>query len=258
MQITQVPCLADNVAYLVTCPETGDTAVIDPSDGPKIASELKRLALNPVAILATHHHWDHTGGNAYLCDRFPGLSVYASVYDKTHGRVECQTHAVSEGDSLSVGKLTFSVLDIPGHTLGQVAYAGEESVFTGDTLFIGGCGRIFEGTPAMMMASLLKLRALPDETLIYCGHEYTRKNLEFALSLEPDNAFLKERLAIACDLRAKGLSTIPSSMKEERTYNPFLRCDDPAFKRRVEETLGMTFENSVALFATIRALKDRF
>jgi hydroxyacylglutathione hydrolase len=258
MRITQVPCLADNVAYLVTCSETGKTAVVDPSDGPRIASEVKRLGLDLVAILSTHHHFDHTGGNAYLWDRFLNLSVYASVYDKMHERVERQTHAVAEGDCFSVGKLAFSVLDIPGHTLGQVAYVTEESVFTGDTLFIGGCGRIFEGTPAMMMASLLKLRALPDETLIYCGHEYTQKNLEFALSLEPDNTFLKERLAIACDLRAKGLSTIPSSMKEERPYNPFLRCDDPAFKRAVERQLGVSFENSVALFAEIRALKDRF
>lgn len=258
MKLIQIPCLQDNYAYLITCTATGATAVVDPSDGPHVAKVVRDKGLRLTAIWNTHHHWDHSGGNAYLCDHFDGLSVYGSRYDAEHGRIPRQTQAISEGDSVALGDLTFAVLDIPGHTLGHIAYEGQGALFCGDTLFYGGCGRLFEGTPEMMMASLAKLRALPDETLVYCGHEYTQKNLEFALTLLPNESLLQTVYERVVQLRKQGQPTIPSRLGEEKQINPFLMWDSKSLRHAVEVHLSQILENEADVFAAIRMLKDQF
>lgn len=258
MDIIQIPCLQDNYAYLVTCPASGETAVVDPSEGPRIAKEVKDRGLRLTAIFNTHHHWDHSGGNEYLCDHFrdhfPKLRVYGARYDREHGRIPRQSDAVTEGDSVTLGKLRFTVLDIPGHTLGHIAYVGYGAVFCGDTLFSIGCGRLFEGDPEMMLRSLAKLRGLPDETRVYCGHEYTENNVRFAMGLEAESRALQEYAEKIKERRANGLATVPSRLGDEKILNPFLRWDDPALKA----ALGRPLADDVETFAKVRQLKDRF
>ena len=258
MRLIPIPCLADNYAYLVIDPQTQAAVVVDPSDGPAVAKALKQAGVRLVAIWNTHHHWDHTGGNAYLCDHFSDLAVYGSAYDAQEGRIPRQTHALDEGDRVCLGDLAFDTRAIPGHTLGHIAYVGAGALLCGDTLFVGGCGRLFEGTPEMMVNSLAKLRTLSPETLVYCGHEYTAANLAFALSIEPNFEVLKEAYARALAARAAGLGTVPSRIADERLYNPFLRFDDPVFQLALSRKLGKQLDNPIAVFAATRDLKDRF
>jgi len=204
-----------------------------------------------VAILNTHHHHDHVGGNEGLLRRFGALPVYAHVSDR--GRVPEQTAAVEEGVPFEVAGLSFRPLHVPGHTTGAVAYCVEDAVFTGDTLFVAGCGRLFEGTPAMMHASLGdKLGRLPPGTRVYCGHEYTVSNLRFAVHAEPDNRAAAAKLESAKAARERGEPTVPSTIGEERETNPFLRCDLPSLRERFP---GPT---AVDTFAAVREAKDTF
>ena len=255
MRVVQIPLLRDNYGYLIVCEDTGEAAVVDPSEAEPVLSRVEKEKVTLKAILNTHHHRDHTGGNSGLLARLP-LEVYGHKQDKD--RIPGLTHPLDDGDSVMVGKLKAGVLFIPGHTKGHVAYLFGNNLFCGDTLFTAGCGRLFEGTAEQMHGSLKKLMSLPGDTLVYCGHEYTEKNLQFALTVEPDNQRLAEKMKRVRSLRAQGLSTVPSTMAEERETNPFLRWHS----KEIQENLRKEFPNltldPVSVFARVRQLKDQF
>jgi hydroxyacylglutathione hydrolase len=251
--IIPIPAFADN--YIWTVREGGLAAVVDPGDAAPVIAYLEREGLALSAILATHHHGDHVGGIRALAARWP-----VPVYGPAHEAIPGRTHALVEGDAIIVPGigLALSVLDIPGHTSGHIAFAGGGMVFCGDTLFAAGCGRLFEGTPAQMLASLDKLSALPDATQVYCGHEYTVSNLRFALAVEPASVALQQRLAREQTKRAKGLPTLPSIIVEERATNPFLRARDAGVRGAAERRAGRTLDSPVGVFATLRSWKNSF
>lgn len=255
MEIIQLPVLFDNYAFFVICPKTKKVALIDTPEAQPILNYLKKHGLVPGAIFNTHHHWDHAGGNHEICVKY-SLPVYCSEYDQN--RIDDVTKAVKDGDTVSMGSLEFKVFDIPGHTLGHIAYYGHGVLFCGDTLFIGGCGRLFEGTAQQMHASLSKLKNLPDETIVYCAHEYTEKNLSFALTLEPENKSLQEKYREVKDKRAQNLSTVPSTLGEEKSYNPFLRWDSPEILDSLKKQGYGDVGSDVKVFAAVRELKDQF
>jgi len=239
MQVTIVPCLKDNYAYLVRADGSAVCAVVDACEAEPIERALDELGLRLGAILATHHHHDHVGGNEALVRRFPGIDVVGGAHDR--GRIPAQNRFVDDGDTIEAAGLGFRCLTIPGHTLGAVAYVGHGAMITGDTLFAAGCGRLFEGTPAMMYESLVhKLGALPDETRVYFGHEYTANNLRFAAVVEPENEHVREKAERVAAQRARGEFTAPSTLAEERLTNPFLRA------------------GSIERLGELRAMKDKF
>jgi hydroxyacylglutathione hydrolase len=255
--IAAIPCLADNYAYLLVDEDARRAVAVDPSDAAPVQHALDRRGLVLAAIWCTHHHWDHVGGVEGLCARWPEAEVVGSVHDLAHGRIAGQTRAAGAGDALDFGGERFEVLEVPGHTLGAVAYAGAGAVLTGDTLFLAGCGRLFEGTAAQLRASLDALAALPAETRVLCGHEYTVKNLEFAATVEPGSAAVAERLAACRALRARGAPTVPGTLGEERATNPFLRTRAPAVVAwALAHGAGSDAPDDV--FAALRAAKDRF
>lgn len=219
MRVLSIPCLTDNYAYLVI---DGDSAaIVDPGEHQPVLDAIAREKVKPVAIWLTHHHWDHIGGVEGIVAAHPDIAVVAHSSDSA--RVAKATRLVDDGDTVTLGSLRAKILHNPGHTLGAISYwieAGEGAVFTGDTLFGAGCGRIFEGTPEMMHASLHKLAALPPSTRVYFGHEYTAANLKFALHVEPNNEAITARMA--------GVATpsTPSTIAEERATNPFLLAKD--------------------------------
>lgn len=255
MRVIPIPCLTDNYAYLVIA-TGGQAAVVDASEAGPVREAMRREGVTLSAIWSTHHHWDHVGGNEELA-RDAGLEVVGHVSDR--GRLPALTRGVDTGDTVRVGDVTAACIHIPGHTLGALAYfvdAGSERVvFTGDTLFCGGCGRLFEGTPAQMHASLARLGALPADTRVLCGHEYTEQNLRFAAHAEPDNADVARARERAAALRARGEPAIGTTLKEERAHNPFMRPGSLA----IRATLGIPpSADDVTAFAAIRAAKDAF
>jgi hydroxyacylglutathione hydrolase len=257
--VVPVPQLSDNYAYLIVDPATGEAGVVDCAEAPRVLDEAGRRRVQLRAALATHHHFDHVGGNLDLLSALPELRVYGSADDAP--RIPGITDRLREGDRLTVGGLDATVIMIPAHTSGHVAYhfPAEQMVFTGDTLFAGGCGRLFEGDAAQMMASLARLAELPDETRVYCGHEYTEKNLRFAVTLEPANQPLREKLARVEALRRAGKPTVPSTLAEERATNPFLRVDSPELRASVRARVpDLRVDDPVAVFAAVRRLKDDF
>ena len=250
LDVTLVPCLSDNYAYVLRDPATGECAVVDPSEAGPVLAALAALGARPTMVLNTHHHLDHVGGNEALAAAFPGLRVVAHASDQ--GRVPAQTDAVSDGDRVALGGTALRVLHVPGHTLGAVTYASDDAAFTGDTLFLGGCGRLFEGDPATMYASLRRIaETLDPATRVFCGHEYTANNLRFVAALEPDNADVREALADAERRRAADRPTVPRALGDERRLNPFLRCDDPA----VGAALGVG-GGPVAVFTALRERRN--
>lgn len=255
MHIVQIPVLQDNYQYLVVCDKTQLAAVVDAPDASAAVSCARREGVELTAIWNTHHHWDHIGGNEELRDRF-GLPVFCGAYDFAEARIPAATNAVREGDTVSVGDVVFTVIDVPGHTLGHVAYYGNGALICGDTLFGGGCGRLFEGSATQMRASLAKLAALPGDTLVYCMHEYTERNLEFAVAIEPGNAALQARLDRVKSLRQKGFSTVPSTLSEERATNPFLRWESAEIKDSLRARGFEDFATDDAVFAAVRTMKD--
>ena len=257
IRIIQIPVLQDNYQYLLICEATGNAVAIDAPDAPALARAARRENVKLVGLWNTHHHWDHIGGNEELVSRFH-VPVFCGRYDFEKQRVPCATNALSEGDEVYVGKLHFRVLEIPGHTLGHIAFVGHGVVFCGDTLFAGGCGRLFEGTPSEMYASLTKLTNLPDDTLLYCMHEYTVKNLDFALSLEPSNLDLLRKCEEVREMRAKDLSTVPTTIREEKSYNPFLRTGLKSLRDGLKRR-GLLFQdNKVDVLRAVRELKDQW
>jgi hydroxyacylglutathione hydrolase len=259
VDVVPVPQLADNYAYLVIDSGSGEAGIVDCAEATPVLAEVARRGVRLVAVLATHHHFDHVGGNADLLAAVPSLRVYGSADDAP--RIPGITHRVRDGDSAEVGARRGRVIMIPAHTSGHVAYhfPAERSVFTGDTLFAGGCGRLFEGDAAQMMQSLGRLAALPDETRVYCGHEYTEKNLRFAAMLEPGNRPLADKLARVQALRRDGKFTVPSTIADEKATNPFLRMDSAELAASVRARVSdVPAGDRVALFAAVRGLKDRF
>jgi hydroxyacylglutathione hydrolase len=253
--IIPIPAFTDNYIWLI-----GDgrhAAVVDLGDAAPVFAHLARHGLELCAILTTHHHNDHVGGNRALLERFD-VPVFGPAGESIPGR----TQALREGDSFTVPSLglALSVLDIPGHTAGHIALVGgsEPLVFCGDTLFAAGCGRLFEGTPAQMWQSLGKLAALPPATRVYCGHEYTLANLRFAQAVEPDNPQLAARVARDGAVRARGEPTVPSTIADERATNPFLRAAVPAVRAAAEAHAGHALPDAVASFAVLRQWKNEF
>jgi hydroxyacylglutathione hydrolase len=256
VQVHLVPCLRDNYAYLVHREGSTQALVVDASEEAPVLAALGGLGLTPVAILATHHHVDHVGGNEGMLARYPYLKVFGHRSDR--GRIPGQTEFVDDQQEFDVAGLGVKALHIPGHTLGAVAYVAEGAAFTGDTLFAAGCGRLFEGSAAQMYESLnVTLGSLPDDTRIYCGHEYTVSNLKFAETLEPNNPEIARKLAWANALRAKGEPTLPSTLREEKLTNPFLRVAEADVVAKVNERLSRD-RSPQAVLAAVRAMKDAF
>ncbi|PHR92544.1 MAG: hydroxyacylglutathione hydrolase [Robiginitomaculum sp.] len=237
--IVMFPCLSDNYGFLLHDPQTGLTASIDAPDATEIARQCAQHNFTLSHIFNTHHHFDHVGGNQMLKEKY-GVSIVGPESDA--GRIPCLDQAVGDGEVFKFGQFDIHVIDTPGHTLGHCVYyiPALNSAFVGDTLFALGCGRLFEGSPAQMFDSLSKLAALPDETKIYCAHEYTLANGAFALTVDPENEDLKSYMREAKALRDKNLPTVPTTIAREKAANPFMRA-------KTAEELGR-----------IRALKDSF
>jgi hydroxyacylglutathione hydrolase len=250
--IEPVPCLSDNFAYLIWRDGAQQALVVDASEAVPVLRVLRERRFGLAGILCTHHHWDHIGGIAELCQAYPGAAVFASDHDAK--RIEGVTRGLVDKESFECVGLSFDCMRVPGHTLGALAYCVEGAVFTGDTLFGAGCGRLFEGTPAQMHASLMSLAALPTQTKVYFGHEYTRTNLVFALSIEPHNEAAQARLQRAAV--PKNSCTTPSSIEEELATNPFLRCAEPSVKAALGP--GFVDADAVTVFAELRRRKDTF
>jgi hydroxyacylglutathione hydrolase len=253
LEIDHLVCLKDNYVWLLREPATGAVAAVDPSEAKPVAAKLDSLGWKLTHILNTHHHWDHTGGNLELKEQ-SGAVIVGPAADRE--RIPGIDLALAEGDTYRFGGATAQIFDIPGHTRGHIAFWFPEStaLFCGDTLFTLGCGRLFEGTPQQMWTSLSKLRRLPPETRVFCGHEYTQANARFALSIDPTNEGLRRRAAEVDRLRAAGRPTVPATLAEERDTNPFLRADQPA----LAGAMRLPASDPIAVFAAIRARKDKF
>jgi hydroxyacylglutathione hydrolase len=251
LEIELVPCLSDNYAYLVRDADSGLCAVVDPSEALPVEKALAAKGWKLTHILNTHHHFDHTGGNIPLKEKF-GAEIVGPGKDRA--RFEGIDTGVDESTNWKFGSRAVRVMEIPAHTSSHIAFVFDDAAFTGDTMFAMGCGRLFEGTPAMMWSSLSKLMTLPDATRIFCGHEYTQSNGRFALTLEPGNAALVARMKDVDAARAKGAPTIPSTLGLEKQTNPFLRTNSP----EIRKTLGMESASDVDVFGEIRRRKDNF
>jgi len=253
--IEVIPLRAFSDNYIWTLRNERYAAVVDPGDEEPVLDYLRRERLELCAILATHHHPDHVGG---IADLLAHRAV--PVYGPRGEPISTLTHPVGEGDQVEIAQLglRFQVLDIPGHTRAHIAYYGADSLFCGDTLFACGCGRLFEGTAQQMVASLAKLAALPDATLVYAGHEYTLANIDFARAVEPDNEDLKARAASDAAKRRAERPTLPSTIAQEKKTNPFLRCAQPAVIASADKYLGARVSDPVQVFAAIRQWKNKF
>ncbi len=253
LEIVTVPCLSDNYAFLAHDAASGQTALIDAPESGPILAELDARGWTLSHVLLTHHHWDHVDGLAAILENHPAKVIGAAA--DAH-RLPPLDQQVSEGDVVEIGGEPVQVMDVSGHTVGHVAYYMPESraVFTADSLMALGCGRLFEGTAPQMWASLSKLAALPDDTLVCSGHEYTQANAQFAITVDPNNAALRQRITDIEATRAAGKPTVPSTLALEKATNPFLRATDPS----IHAILGMENADPAAVFAEIRARKDRF
>jgi hydroxyacylglutathione hydrolase len=253
LAIHMFPVLSDNYGYLLHDEASGATAAVDTPDAAEIAAQLAAKGWRLTHILNTHHHADHAGGNLEL-KRTTGCTIVGPRADAA--RIPGIDIAVGEGDVVELGTHRATVFDTPGHTRGHIVYhfAAARAAFVGDTLFAMGCGRLFEGTPAQMWSSLQKILRWPDETRLYCAHEYTQSNARFALSVEPQNRALQERAATVARLRAAGQATVPTLLAEERATNPFLRPQS----RDLRATIDLADAADVDVFAKTRALKDAF
>jgi hydroxyacylglutathione hydrolase len=256
LQVTPVRAYSDNYIWLIHAPrDLRRVVAVDPGDATPVERTLRERGLSLAGLLITHHHADHVGGVPALLPSLHG-PMYAPAGERTPG----DAVRVRQGDRAPFPDLglEFSVLDVPGHTAGHIAYVGHGAVFCGDTLFSAGCGRLFEGTPEQMSESLSKLSALPPDTQVYCAHEYTVANLRFGLAVEPENGEAAAYLDECRTKRERDEATLPSTMRRERNVNPFLRCDRETVKQAAEARAGRRLQNQAEVFAVIRAWKDGF
>ncbi|MFO0659649.1 MAG: hydroxyacylglutathione hydrolase [Polyangiaceae bacterium] len=262
MKVVVVPCLRDNYAYLAStgAPDAAgkiNAFVVDPSEAAPVEAALAREGWTLVAVLATHHHLDHVGGITELANAHAGLDVYA--YEGDRDRIDGITQTVRDGDSRTIAGIDLDVRHIPGHTMGAIAWfahGNPPAVFTGDTMFVAGCGRLFEGTPADMYRSLVEvLGSFPDETQVYCGHEYTESNLRFAAHVEPSNDAVRAWQQRAANLRANGSPTVPSRLGDERRINPFMRSHTESVRAFTKLDAGTSPSD---VLGAVRRAKDTF
>jgi len=255
LNLEPIPAFEDNYIWAV---HDGRSALfVDPGEAAPILAWLAERRMHPAAVLVTHHHGDHCGGLAEILARYPGLPVFGPAHDDIAG----VSRPVAEASRcrIDVLGLDFEVLAVPGHTVGHVAYLGHGWLFCGDTLFSCGCGKVFGSTPAALHASLVRIAALPPDTLVCCAHEYTLDNIHFALTVDPDNPDLLARQVSALALRQSGLPTVPTPLREELACNPFLRCHDPAVRGHLALLTGLDRSaDDAAAFAAMRALKNAF
>ncbi len=254
ISILPLPAFNDN--YIWAVHDQHSALVVDPGDAEPVLAFLHQQQLKLDAILITHHHWDHTNGVAALKAAWPN----AVVYGPKHSPFSGIDTVVTENDTVRLNwwPQPLTVISLPGHTLDHIGYVWNEGVFCGDTLFSGGCGRLFEGTPEQMCASLEKLAKLPENTNVYCTHEYTQSNLTFAQAVDENNDELRRYSAKVDKLRALQQPSLPSNIRNERQINPFLRCHSMEIKHSVETHLGQTLTSKEAVFAGLRGWKDRF
>ena len=255
LSVLAIPAFADNYLWLIH--DGVHAAIVDPGDAAPVLAVLRERGLTLTAILLTHHHADHVGG-------VPGLlaQYQVPVYGPHNSAIAGITHPLAEGDSITLPQLglTMSVLEVPGHTLDHIAYVSPENgwLFCGDTLFAGGCGRLFEGTPAQMVASLAKLTSLPDETAVYCAHEYTLSNLKFAQEVEPGNMALLERISVEQKKREQNQATVPTFIALEKSTNPFLRYTEPAIMDQLTRAGRLAKREAIPAFAALREWKNAY
>lgn len=252
MRLTALPAFDDNIIWCLF-DDAGRATVVDPGDATPVLDALGE-APALAAVLLTHHHNDHIGGVPALLERWPATPVFAP----DDARIGSATHRVRPGERIDASGVSFDVIDVAGHTRSHVAFVGADALFCGDALFSLGCGRLFEGTPAQMHASLHRLASLQGETRVCCGHEYTRSNAAFALAADPGNAALQARAAEVRRLRARGEWTLPSTIASERACNPFLRCAAPEVRSAIAARLGRAPVDDVETFAELRRWKDTF
>lgn len=255
IEIIRIPALQDNYIWLIYQPRTRCGVIVDPGEAKAVLNTIKPQDITLCAIFLTHHHWDHCSGVAEILEHFD-----IPVYGPKKENLPLCSHQVEEGDIITIESVgtAFQVLEVPGHTLGHIAYFDGLHLFCGDTLFTGGCGRLFEGSAEQMLGSLKKLKNLPLQTLIYCGHEYTLANLEFAITIEPQNRLLAKRLA---DTKKKYLhkeATVPSTLRLELKTNPFLRTDISSVIEAVNHISAQKFTKEAEIFLWIRERKNQF
>jgi hydroxyacylglutathione hydrolase len=256
MSVSIFPIKAFNDNYIWCLRNQTHCTVVDPGDAAPVLAYCRDNKLTLSAILITHHHWDHTGGIDALLAAFPDIPVYGPQ----NKEIKQITVRLSQGDDIELAMLDvkFSVLEVPGHTLDHIAYYGDIGLFCGDTLFSAGCGRLFEGTPQQMFQSLAKLTALPNDTEVYCTHEYTMANIAFAEAVEPNNQALIDYKHWASEKRVKNTPTLPTSIQRELAVNPFLRCHSAELVTNVSQNMGAILTSEQATFASLRSWKDNF
>ncbi len=255
LEIKPVPAFRDNYIWLIENTRNHTVAIVDPGDTSPVIDAINKLKLTPIAILVTHHHHDHTGGITGLLQYYQ-IPVYGPARESIPG----MTNPLRDGDIITLADLDlkFKILDIPGHTSGHIAYFGDDMLFIGDTLFMAGCGRLFEGTAAQLYHSLDRVAKLPNTTLIYCMHEYTLANLRFAQAVEPHNSDIAARIESCNKLRENNLPTVPGSLACEKITNPFLRTNVAEVIAAAEKFAGHKLDHAVDVFASIRKWKDQF
>ena len=254
LKIIPISALKNNYIWLIVRPDTASCVVVDPGAAEPVLSVLQKHGWNLRGILLTHHHLDHTGGVNQLLRNTSDCPVFGPAKED----IPEVTEALEGEETIQIAQVdcVFRVLSIPGHTRAHVAYYGHGILLSGDTLFTGGCGRVFEGTVEQMYTSLGRLKNLPDETKIYCGHEYTQANLTFASLVEPDNSALKNRLLETQILRAQGLPTVPNRIRVEKQTNPFLRCEVGAVRKAAQDYCGRILETEMEVFGVLRGWKN--